>query len=264
MANSKSAAAQALEITEILVLILRKVDMHTLLVSCPRVCRYWKASIDSFESLQRKLFFLKDELATPTHNRLLAKHFPFAFEHADAPPERDLRFFSRTTKLIAPKHDVTFPDLPWIRDRQDAYRRPEASWRRMLVHQPPFPGVGWVGTRRSKEVMFHCIPTPRESLRIEELLRAVLSGFPTEHATVDRVARSFRVIWRHVPPDIVNAYPNARAGVLQSTVNTLRQVFAEQWSAFGIIVHQDVDDLVYASPDPQQFILYDLLQDDED
>ncbi|KAF7531047.1 hypothetical protein G7054_g9255 [Neopestalotiopsis clavispora] len=266
MANSRPAAARVLAIMEILVSILCEVDMHTLLVSCQRVCRSWKTTIDNFESLQRKLFFLEDAFATPTHNVLLAKHFPFVFEHANASPNQDLRFISLTKNPIAPEHDAPFPDLPWIKDRLEAYRRPEATWRRMLVQQPPFPGVGWIGTRRSEEVLFHRDPNPtrRGRLRMEELLQTVLTGFPRDNSSVYRVARSFRVIWRQFPSDIINIYPNVRAGVSQATVDTLRQAFAEQWSAFGIIAQIDVDDSVNTEPDPKQFVLFDLFKDDDE
>ncbi|RAH64210.1 F-box protein [Aspergillus aculeatinus CBS 121060] len=95
--NSHRMAHRAFRIREILEMILLGLDMKTLLLST-RVCRAWNALIRSSPSIQKALFFRP---ADPVPGQAKAKN-------------------------------------PLVEEKIDkAYLRPEASWRRMLLQQPP-------------------------------------------------------------------------------------------------------------------------------
>ncbi|KAJ5389690.1 uncharacterized protein N7496_000758 [Penicillium cataractarum] len=118
---------------EILEMILLHTDMRTLLTSAQRVCRDWLNLIAKSPSIQKALFFtpIKDsEWGTKekTINPLLAESFPPIF-----PPKDGSR-----------SHKFDFSDLKWTQDPSSMTRfiRKDASWRKMLVQQPPPPELG--------------------------------------------------------------------------------------------------------------------------
>lgn len=114
---------------ELLELILLEIDTQTLLTSASRVCRYWNDAIQHSVQLQTRLFFrpstsdryLDDDdgsrpaaaAAAACTNELLLRHFP---------------------KVIGKDADR--------RNNDERLSRPEASWRRMLVQQPPVKKLG--------------------------------------------------------------------------------------------------------------------------
>ena len=113
-------------ITELLEMILLQLDMRTLLIS-QRVCRKWSSLIRSSSRIQETLFFkpvLPDSVPTKVQNPLLAEVFPPFFI------EMESRISMNSFDMV--KHP----------EKQRAYLRPEASWRRMLVQQPPAYQLG--------------------------------------------------------------------------------------------------------------------------
>jgi hypothetical protein len=132
-------------------MILVQVDMRTLLASGQRVCHAWTNLIRTSRSLQRALFFTpirEPEWATAekTLNPLLAETFPgiFPANANDDDDDDDERFAYR--------------GLPMAKDAETMNRfvRPNASWRRMLVQQPPLRDIG----------LFHILST-RIGLRVK-------------------------------------------------------------------------------------------------
>ncbi|KAJ6476651.1 hypothetical protein C8R47DRAFT_949441, partial [Mycena vitilis] len=110
---------------ELLSLILGQLPMRNLLVRAPLVSKTWHAITLSPE-LQRVLFFQPDDSPSePMMNPLLKEVFP--------------PFFSTHINELDPS---SWPDaramvsMPWAK-APEAFQRPEASWRRMLVRQPP-------------------------------------------------------------------------------------------------------------------------------
>ncbi|PYH79564.1 hypothetical protein BO82DRAFT_404201 [Aspergillus uvarum CBS 121591] len=97
-------AHRTFRIPEILEIILLGLDTKTLLLST-RVCRTWNALIRSSPGIQKALFFRP----------------------------ADPRLFSR---LVGAAYFSAFP-LIASEEIDKAYLRPEASWRRMLLQQPP-------------------------------------------------------------------------------------------------------------------------------
>ncbi|PYH34726.1 uncharacterized protein BO87DRAFT_425411 [Aspergillus neoniger CBS 115656] len=129
-------------IPEVLEQVLVELDATTLLLS-QRVCHLWNSLIETSPTLQRALFF-RPEKQSPTE---------------DQNPKRTTNPFM--DKLL--KHFVSNPrsvnstqdSSNWLRlfmslqttnhqrlgRKQHPYSRPEASWREMLLDQPPTPSI---------------------------------------------------------------------------------------------------------------------------
>ena len=120
---------------EVLEMILLGTNLRTLLSSAQRVCRTWHSVILYSPRLQEALFFRPLD-------RLRAR---------EGPPARN----SLLTEILWPEiickrvHFSKNPPSSWIfhypevwSERPDVYTRPEASWRRMLLQQPPQFYVG--------------------------------------------------------------------------------------------------------------------------
>ncbi|KAK8077131.1 hypothetical protein PG996_003301 [Apiospora saccharicola] len=138
--------------TELLESILVHLDPITLPTLAPLVQRRWRDVIRDSAALQQ-LLFLRGTLDTSTErerktNPLLEKHFPFFFYG---------RHYEFKEYMRMPGHAechvryITSSDfsrlLPWAGSKyqwRDTSLRPEASWRKMLVTQPPIRLVGVV------------------------------------------------------------------------------------------------------------------------
>lgn len=129
---------------EIVLSILRQMDMATLLTS-QRVCHMWADLIRESKTLQQDLYFLptshegNDE---PRYrNPLLAETFPFLKQVINLNNDQIAGFL---TACGYEWEDIQLRNLDLLRSptKQDQYMRPEASWRRMLTHQPPLYTVG--------------------------------------------------------------------------------------------------------------------------
>jgi hypothetical protein len=126
-----SAQDRALLMPEVLELILLQVPLQDLLVNAQRVNHLFHDLIRSSRPLQQALFFRPTQGFSHEkvqYNSLLRKKFPPWFE--------DKWLMARTYRLSDHKH---FWRLDWnsSEERAVAYARKEASWRRMLVAQPP-------------------------------------------------------------------------------------------------------------------------------
>ncbi|KAK8094665.1 hypothetical protein PG997_001350 [Apiospora hydei] len=155
MANEQAQHMVLLGIPELLEAILLNLDQRDLLVNAQRICRQWHQCIAETPSIQQHLFLLPEPrsntaatttnagaLPAPRQNPLLARHFPEWFEHGETWSVGQRLPFVRTTE-------------PGTRgfDRDRAYAHPQASWRRMLLQQPPRNGLGFVMTRCARAVM---------------------------------------------------------------------------------------------------------------
>ncbi|RAH72407.1 F-box protein [Aspergillus aculeatinus CBS 121060] len=128
-----TAQTKALTTVEILETILLHVDIQSLLTSAQRVCHAWHDLI-STPSLQKHLFLTPDwERPQPQRNPLLVHVFPgwFIIEHGVDPDYR--KKVGRDG--LNPRWDLTQPD------QKASFIRKDASWRRMLVQQPPIRGL---------------------------------------------------------------------------------------------------------------------------
>ncbi|GAB1196716.1 hypothetical protein APSETT444_005991 [Aspergillus pseudonomiae] len=133
----RNSTTEALSLWEILHPILINLDMRTLL-HAQRVCRLWHHIISKSRSLQQALFFL-----------------PVEERQATTSDERR----SQINPLL---REILWPQLSWLatcgrelksseRKRQAKTRRipilrsENASWRRMLIRQPPPITIGIMG-----------------------------------------------------------------------------------------------------------------------
>ncbi|KAJ6538513.1 hypothetical protein DFH09DRAFT_1398327 [Mycena vulgaris] len=108
---------------ELLELVLSHLPMRDLLITAPLVSKTWQV-ITLSPALQRALFFQPDPSAEPVQNPLLMEMFPPFFA-----PEGDSRW-------SWPGNVSSIKSMPWSK-APGAFKRKEASWRRMLVMQPP-------------------------------------------------------------------------------------------------------------------------------
>ncbi|KAF3386752.1 hypothetical protein F1880_000755 [Penicillium rolfsii] len=126
---------------EILEMILVQTDIRTLLTSAQRVCRDWLNLITTSPSIQKALYFAptnvsEEEPNEKTLNPLLMEKFHFIFPSKDRPDS----------------YSFDFSDLQWTKDSSSLTPmvRADASWRKMLVQQPPISELGFFGVFHAK------------------------------------------------------------------------------------------------------------------
>jgi hypothetical protein len=128
LAEKTTMGVQSLP-TELLEAILTLLDFQTLLLA-QRVCRQWANCIQESPRIQQMLFFQPASASTSRQqNTFLASKFPYWFP-ADTPKSCKTSFGAG--------------DMQDFLNNSDVYKRPEASWRRMLVQQPPIMVLGLV------------------------------------------------------------------------------------------------------------------------
>ncbi|KAJ7607083.1 hypothetical protein DFH06DRAFT_1250145 [Mycena polygramma] len=175
-----STAQDAVSSTpELLERILALLPMQNLLVTAPLVSKTWQATTLT-PLLQRILFFQPDptSISEPVQNPLLVAKFP--------PP-----FFAQKSgdqsRWSWPSAN-SIKKLPWAA-APEAFRRRDASWRRMLVRQPPV---------RSMSVVEMCHAQMGDFERRAELYDLELrmgALYDLVLPLIDRVASSFRIRW---------------------------------------------------------------------
>ncbi|RAK77431.1 uncharacterized protein BO72DRAFT_105645 [Aspergillus fijiensis CBS 313.89] len=115
-------------VPEIVEAILLRLDMHTLLISA-RVCATWNALIKSSRRIQQALFYVPIDTDTRKSRRKTRKN----------PLVMDKIWFEFIFVGLNSRRRHGAWHCPSIASekRERAYLRPEASWRRMLLQQPP-------------------------------------------------------------------------------------------------------------------------------
>ncbi|KAF7344277.1 putative MFS transporter [Mycena venus] len=179
-----SAQDSVIATPELLEHTLSLLPMRDLLVSAPLVSKTWHA-ITLSPLLQRALFFEADPtVIEPMQNPLLEELFPPFF-----PPEwQDYRFWGTASSIKA---------MPWA-DAPHAFRRADASWRRMLVTQPPAQKMVIVHTNSAKSGRSY----RRAVLRDLSLRMGVLYDVVVHFAHRVRNAASFTVRWHNGEGDL--------------------------------------------------------------
>ncbi|KAJ4221428.1 hypothetical protein NW759_006676 [Fusarium solani] len=152
------ATASVLRTPELLELILLHLDLKSRITSAPRVCSFWLETLNHSSMLRKASFFQVDRsLHTkpgerPCINPLLREAFGDQFFNlsdcqVDKYPFRRAEYFWKLPwspqalpHLKASTGSVLDVD-PTCRQR--SFTRAGASWRRMLVSQPPPPFLGF-------------------------------------------------------------------------------------------------------------------------
>lgn len=137
---------------ELLEAILEQVDMQTLLLA-QRVNRLWAKLIKRSSKLQQILFFQPAPPHTPRQqNFLLASKFPYWF-----PADND-----KPCSI-----DFGAGDMQDFLESSQPYLRRKASWRRMLVQQPPIMTLAYLerNLTPANAVVLHRRETPLQAFR---------------------------------------------------------------------------------------------------
>ncbi|KAL2072039.1 hypothetical protein VTL71DRAFT_11382 [Oculimacula yallundae] len=121
--ETSSAKDRVLSLPELLIAIIIQLPQREILVNAQRVSHKWHAIVKS-QRIQQALFFASSSPTEPVFNPMLTEAFPPWFK----PPN--------TTSYLP---EQSFDGLDWASSsaKRDAYSRKEASWRKMLVVQPP-------------------------------------------------------------------------------------------------------------------------------
>ncbi|OBT93007.1 hypothetical protein VE01_08635 [Pseudogymnoascus verrucosus] len=146
-----SATTTVLSIPELLQNILTHLSVPDLLLTAPLVSRTWQHAILSSPLLQQQLFLAPAPATTPrTVNPLLAAKFPALFDNPHFGKRYDMP--SSTQRAYAPfrymmnrymRRYVVKMEEVWEMEcfagegAREVYFYPGASWRKMLVVQPP-------------------------------------------------------------------------------------------------------------------------------
>ncbi|RYP81763.1 hypothetical protein DL770_005820 [Monosporascus sp. CRB-9-2] len=162
--------------------------------------------------IQQRLFFRAGYRTTSTANPLLIEAFPFCFTHLGLGPGEHAPLLAKSEH--AWNNALRFPSAEHIRAKAQAFGRPGATWRRMLVLQPLLPCI-WeeciippTGQRlysgRSEPKLTidaESTATERLQVRMPDPLGAVLK--PIKVSLVGHpegaLEQAVRVIWDRVP-----------------------------------------------------------------
>ncbi|KAK7048457.1 putative MFS transporter [Favolaschia claudopus] len=173
MAPSLAAESAVLSTPELLEQIMVQLPIRDLLTTAPLVCKSWFSTTRS-PTLQRALFFEPDPSASTSariQNPLLAQLFPLFFSHGTK--------YHGTDSIM---------DMPWAQ-APDAFRRRDASWRRMLVAQPTLRALG---VHYSTSGMIGM--SERQGV-INDLSLSMGTLYDLAVQLVDDDSTSFRVLW---------------------------------------------------------------------
>jgi hypothetical protein len=167
--------------------ILLNLPLRHLLVHAQLVSRSWHSLISSSPVLQQSLFFrpsIKEPQEPSRLNPLLCEAFPPWFKNLSLSAAQSYGLF----------HPKCFEDLDWNSNdnKKVAYAREDASWRRMLVVQPPVRTLQmirrWSG--RNPDTYYECRLQCEEGLSMG-LLYDIIQG----HFLVPQ----FGLHWHMVP-----------------------------------------------------------------
>jgi hypothetical protein len=173
---------------ELLEAILLGVGDEKTVLLAQRVCRRWADCIRQSSAIQQDLFFqpanpILPGCQIPRQNPLLAAKFPYWF------PDDNI-------KSCAMAYGAG--DMQDFLDRRKKYLGPKASWRRMLVQQPPVLTLQWIDRslsfdnritlQRYKLPLGNCGDGLRMSTLFDLVVRSAEEAEQFFH---------FRIVWGH-------------------------------------------------------------------
>jgi hypothetical protein len=158
-------------INELLENILLHMDTRTLLTSAQRVSHTWNTMIKTSTRLQETLFFKpsKPSISTPSqrHRNPLLEDILWA------------QFFLKQTSSSNPTAVSRFPLHKFDHRKLKPYLRKTASWRQMLLQQPPTSSIGVLEIiKRSDSEFTKLAVGPDQFLRMGHIM-ALLDGRST-------------------------------------------------------------------------------------
>ncbi|KAI0518284.1 hypothetical protein F5B22DRAFT_80086 [Xylaria bambusicola] len=142
-----SSSDAVLQTTELLQEILLQLDMRTLLTAAQLVNRQWHDVITTSPALQQALYFapVVSSAYPATQNPLLSELFPYWFQEGTGGDN------PHALKEVKEISRLDFGCLPMAQEsRRHAFMYPNATWRHMLVRQPPVLTLGrWTTSHSS-------------------------------------------------------------------------------------------------------------------
>lgn len=156
MQEQERPQAKVFNTPELFEIILLHLDIRTLLVSAQRVCQTWTVLVQTSPAIQQALFFRSQEnkwhtesISNPIYNPLLVEAFrPFFPSVHEYPPihnnNENANEFQAEAERDGKEENINFSfkalDMLSSTPKKSAYMRKEASWRKMLLRQPPVYG----------------------------------------------------------------------------------------------------------------------------
>ncbi|KAI0974712.1 hypothetical protein F4678DRAFT_420562 [Xylaria arbuscula] len=199
-----SSRETVLHTAELLEEILLCLDMRTLLTAAQRVSRQWRELVTSSPALQQALYFepMAESFGTKTQNPLLAEVFPPWFPKETKQEQLDIDEIDEWPKV--PDRD-DFSSLVMAQEsRRHAFMHPSATWRRMLVRQPPARTLGCWTVSHGRGGDRHQFPIHEfpDGLRMDHL-------YDLAQDWVCQQVSAFNVFW---DPNATVAYAKTRFG----------------------------------------------------
>ncbi|KAH8204553.1 hypothetical protein TruAng_001327 [Truncatella angustata] len=236
--STEPAGNRVFGITELLEAILIEVDMRTLLVSAQQVTKWWRCVILQSNRLQKKLFFSGDNSSRNKLNPLLKGAFDFCFfnpKWVEDEPGSDAFWLATSCGAICqPVRWLAGDDVSRFMTDLEAFGRPQASWRNMLVHQPPIPALQQIFTHQShrhfcgQEIRVDVLA---KGLRMSRLVNAIFARNSEKGGCLDHPEErpaAVRIIWHRTPSEI--------HGVRQ-----LKGIVDSREMAAGVVVQHLID-----------------------
>ncbi|KAI0161208.1 hypothetical protein GGR57DRAFT_498728 [Xylariaceae sp. FL1272] len=179
-----TAARTALGIPELLHMILMYIDERTLITSAQRVNHFWHSSVADSVLVQRKLFFRADYELPLTRNPFLIPPFWDILELLVS-QGRQMQYLTVSSE----GYQMPFSTAQYL--KREAFAHPQASWRRMLTHQPPLHGIAVLADMflRGLDVSSRWIPNneeqegPLPEVRIGDVFQVCYDAYTRTYAT---------------------------------------------------------------------------------
>ncbi|KAI1311079.1 hypothetical protein F5Y03DRAFT_343396 [Xylaria venustula] len=202
MPSSREAVLQT---AELLQEILLNLDMRTLLTAAQRVSRQWRELVTSSPALQQALYFepMAESSGIATQNPLLAEIFPLWFPKETQEEQLDVDEVDEIEEWPKVPEREDFDSLEMAQEsRRHAFMHPTATWRRMLVRQPPVRSLGCWTVFHGRggdhhEFALHEFP---DGLRMDHL-------YDLAQDWVRQLVSSFNVFW---DPNATISYAKSR------------------------------------------------------
>ncbi|KAL4800780.1 hypothetical protein BDV19DRAFT_352127 [Aspergillus venezuelensis] len=243
--KTRLAANRVLETPELLEMVLVQTDMRTLLISAQRVCHTWKAVMDHSPSIQRALFFKGSQDSPKVNwdwsevrilqttdvknavlNPLLVENFPSLFPGKES--------------MGSDSDFLGLPDLQIL-------MRMDASWRRMLVSQPPIADIGvfhFLSTMGGTSAACCYIRTEPESGRKPTDNSNRQSTPNSKHLTMEHLLDTLlfnsKIRFRKWMSTRIRWSTEAEGAISKATVRQFGRKgsnFQREFQRFGVVVH---------------------------
>ncbi|RFN49020.1 putative f-box domain protein [Fusarium flagelliforme] len=193
--KSGDAGRKVLEIYELLYCICTYMDMGTLF-NAQRVSKRWHEIISRSPLLQQNLYLEPCPPSDPTDEQIFN---PLLLKHFEPLLKRNKNYRSWENKLeyssmAVPGMSITH--MKGGRKVHKAFIRRSASWRRMLVSQPPITAIGYAVEIDGMEQTSRIISFP-DGLRMGALYDMVFQAIFIKPTEAERHCN----LELHVPPD---------------------------------------------------------------